>query len=79
VVDFGLLFEKVRPANTYAYRVKRCGGKVAIFNVESGGVEDYVGFIFWGPCEIQLPLVFPELSASPAINEAVNSKPSSNT
>lgn len=54
----------MRPASTYAYRVKRRGGKVAVFNVESSEGETHADFVFRGPCEIELLRVFPELSAS---------------
>ena len=66
----------MRPASTYAYRVKRRGGKVAVFNVEPSEAETLADFVFRGPCEIELPRVFPELSESLEFNEAVSAKPS---
>jgi len=63
----------VRPASTYAYRVKRRGGKVAVFNVEPSEAETLADFVFRGPCEIELPRVFPELSESLEFNEATGS------
>jgi NAD+-dependent protein deacetylase sirtuin 5 len=62
VFDHGLISDKVRPASTYAYRVKRRGGKVAVFNVEPSEGDDRADFVFREPCEVQLPRVFPELS-----------------
>ncbi|KAI8981379.1 DHS-like NAD/FAD-binding domain-containing protein [Trametes punicea] len=52
----------VRPASTYAYRVRRHGGKVALFNLDPSE-KDIAGadFVFRGPCEVLLPAVFPEL------------------
>jgi len=61
----------VRPASTYAYRVKRRGGKVAVFNVESSEGETHADFVFRGPCEIELPRVFPELSAPPGPSDTI--------
>ncbi|KAK7059161.1 hypothetical protein VNI00_001788 [Paramarasmius palmivorus] len=49
----------VRPASTFAYRVKRRGGKVAIFNLESSQQDEAADFVFTGACEE--PLFFPPL------------------
>ncbi|KAI9065894.1 DHS-like NAD/FAD-binding domain-containing protein [Trametes sanguinea] len=53
---------QVRPASTYAYRVRRRGGKVALFNKDPSE-KDIAGadFVFQGPCEVLLPAVLPEL------------------
>ncbi|KAH9902505.1 DHS-like NAD/FAD-binding domain-containing protein [Cubamyces lactineus] len=53
---------QVRPASTYAYRVRRRGGKVALFNMDPSE-KDIAGadFVFKGPCEVLLPAVLPEL------------------
>ncbi|ESK96261.1 sirtuin 5 [Moniliophthora roreri MCA 2997] len=51
----------VRPASTFAYRVKRRGGKVAIFNLESTPQDAAADFAFTGACEVVLPSLFPEL------------------
>lgn len=51
----------VRPASTYAYRVKRHGGTVAVFNLDPSETDERSDFVFCGPCETILPTVFPEL------------------
>ncbi|KAI0375156.1 DHS-like NAD/FAD-binding domain-containing protein [Pilatotrama ljubarskyi] len=54
---------QVRPASTYAHRVQRHGGKVAVFNVDP--TEQDVAradFVFRGPCEVLLPSILPELA-----------------
>ncbi|KAJ8481395.1 hypothetical protein ONZ51_g6030 [Trametes cubensis] len=53
---------QVRPASTYAYRVRRRGGKVALFNMDPSE-KDIAGadFVFKGPCEVLLPAILPEL------------------
>ncbi|CDO75507.1 hypothetical protein BN946_scf184935.g43 [Trametes cinnabarina] len=53
---------QVRPASTYAYRVRRRGGKVALFNMDPSE-KNVAGadFVFKGPCEVLLPAVLPEL------------------
>ncbi len=57
-----VLFEKVRPASTYAYRVQRHGGKVAVFNLDPSEKDEKADFVFRGPCEVILPQLLPELS-----------------
>ncbi|KZT12699.1 DHS-like NAD/FAD-binding domain-containing protein [Laetiporus sulphureus 93-53] len=52
----------VRPASTFAYRVRRRGGKVAIFNLEPSGEDERADFVFTGGCEMVLPALFPELT-----------------
>lgn len=71
-VNYGLIFGKVRPASTYAYRVQRRGGKVAVFNLEPSVGDDHADFLFRGPCEVQLSRVFPELSTAWETNESVS-------
>ncbi|KAM5530677.1 hypothetical protein V8D89_015649 [Ganoderma adspersum] len=51
----------VRPASTYAYRVQRHGGKVAVFNLDPSEKDERADFVFRGPCEAVLPEIFPEL------------------
>lgn len=58
------ILKKVRPASTYAYRVQRREGKVAVFNLEPSEGDDRADFVFQGPCETQLARVFPELATS---------------
>jgi len=67
----------VRPASTYAYRVKRHGGKVAVFNIKSSDGETHADFVFRGPCELELPRVFPELNTSLRFSDTVSAKLSS--
>ncbi|KAF9031820.1 DHS-like NAD/FAD-binding domain-containing protein [Hymenopellis radicata] len=50
----------VRPASTFAYRVKRHGGKVAVFNLEASTQDQQADYVFVGPCETILPSLFPE-------------------
>ncbi|KZW02912.1 DHS-like NAD/FAD-binding domain-containing protein, partial [Exidia glandulosa HHB12029] len=45
----------VRPASTYAYRVQRRGGKVAVFNLAPSEKDEQADFVFTGPCETVLP------------------------
>ncbi|KAF9454360.1 DHS-like NAD/FAD-binding domain-containing protein, partial [Macrolepiota fuliginosa MF-IS2] len=45
----------VRPASTYAYRVKRHGGAVAVFNLDPSEKDEQADFVFRGPCETVLP------------------------
>ncbi|KZW00550.1 DHS-like NAD/FAD-binding domain-containing protein [Exidia glandulosa HHB12029] len=52
----------VRPASTYAYRVQRHGGKVAVFNLAPSEKDEQADFVFSGPCETILPSLFPELA-----------------
>lgn len=52
---------QVRPASTYAYRVQRHGGKVAVFNLDPSEKDEQADFVFRGPCESVLPEIFPEL------------------
>ncbi|KAI0325101.1 DHS-like NAD/FAD-binding domain-containing protein [Cubamyces sp. BRFM 1775] len=53
---------QVRPASTYAYRVRRRGGKVALFNLDPSEKDiASADFVFKGPCETLLPAVLPEL------------------
>ncbi|KAK7452147.1 hypothetical protein VKT23_012252 [Stygiomarasmius scandens] len=47
----------VRPASTYAFRVQRHGGTVAVFNVEPIESSYKPDFFFQGPCEVELPRV----------------------
>jgi hypothetical protein len=73
--------QQVRPASTYTYRVQRRGGKVAVFNLEHSQGTDRADFVFRGPCEVQLPRIFPELSelqlqASDDAASAKSSEPS---
>ncbi|KAI0069475.1 DHS-like NAD/FAD-binding domain-containing protein [Panus rudis PR-1116 ss-1] len=51
----------VRPASTYAYRVQRHGGKIAVFNLDPNEKDERANFVFRGPCEVVLPELFPEL------------------
>ncbi|EPQ55758.1 DHS-like NAD/FAD-binding domain-containing protein [Gloeophyllum trabeum ATCC 11539] len=51
----------VRPASTYAYRVQRHGGKVAVFNKDPSEKDERADFVFAGGCETVLPSLFPEL------------------
>ncbi|KAH9941708.1 DHS-like NAD/FAD-binding domain-containing protein [Epithele typhae] len=53
----------VLPASTFAYRVQRHGGKVAVFNLDPGERDERADFVFRGPCEKVLPDIFPELAA----------------
>ena len=39
----------MRPASTYAYRVQRHGGKVAVFNLEPSEKDKAADFVFSGP------------------------------
>ncbi|KAI0728202.1 DHS-like NAD/FAD-binding domain-containing protein [Fomitopsis betulina] len=52
----------VRPASTYAYRVQRRGGKVAVFNLDPSEKDERADFVFPGGCEAILPLLFSELA-----------------
>ncbi|KZT24776.1 DHS-like NAD/FAD-binding domain-containing protein [Neolentinus lepideus HHB14362 ss-1] len=52
----------VRPASTYAYRVQRHGGKVAVFNLDPSDKDERADFVFSGCCETVLPSLFPELA-----------------
>ncbi|KAI5897137.1 DHS-like NAD/FAD-binding domain-containing protein [Schizophyllum commune H4-8] len=52
----------VRPASTYAYRVHRHGGTVAIFNREPSEADERADFRFRGGCEEVLPELFKELA-----------------
>ncbi|TFY53563.1 hypothetical protein EVG20_g10057 [Dentipellis fragilis] len=52
----------VRPASTYAYRVQRHGGKVAVFNLDPSETDERADFVFRGGCETTLPSLFPELA-----------------
>ncbi|KAL1719052.1 DHS-like NAD/FAD-binding domain-containing protein [Schizophyllum commune] len=56
----------VRPASTYAYRVHRHGGTVAIFNREPSEADERADFIFRGGCEEVLPELFAELAEKAA-------------
>ncbi|KAI0070975.1 DHS-like NAD/FAD-binding domain-containing protein [Panus rudis PR-1116 ss-1] len=51
----------VRPASTYACRVRRHGGKVAVFNLDPSEKDETADFVFRGACEDVLPQLFPEL------------------
>ncbi|KAI1789337.1 DHS-like NAD/FAD-binding domain-containing protein [Ganoderma leucocontextum] len=51
----------VRPASTYAYRVQRHGGKVAVFNLDPSEKDEQADFVFRGSCETILPKIFPEV------------------
>ncbi|KAI0778340.1 DHS-like NAD/FAD-binding domain-containing protein [Trametes elegans] len=52
----------VRPASTCANRVRRHGGKVAVFNLEPSERDfERANFVFRGPCEALLPETLPEL------------------
>ncbi|KAI0731321.1 DHS-like NAD/FAD-binding domain-containing protein [Earliella scabrosa] len=53
----------VRPASTYAYRVQKHGGKVAVFNLAPSEKDEQADFVFRGGCETTLPALFPELAA----------------
>lgn len=53
---------QVRPASTYAYRVQRHGGKVAVFNLDPSEKDELADFVFRGGCENILPALFPELA-----------------
>lgn len=53
---------QVRPASTYAYRVQRRGGKVAVFNLDPSEKDERADFVFPGGCEAILPLLFSELA-----------------
>ncbi|KAI4522763.1 DHS-like NAD/FAD-binding domain-containing protein [Schizophyllum commune Loenen D] len=57
----------VRPASTYAYRVHRHGGTVAIFNREPSEADERADFIFRGGCEEVLPELFKELADEKAV------------
>ena len=52
----------MRPASTYAYRVQRHGGKVAVFNLDPSEKDEQADFVFRGGCEVVLPSLFPELA-----------------
>ena len=54
---------QVRPASTYAYRVQKHGGKVAVFNLAPSEKDEQADFVFRGGCETTLPALFPELAA----------------
>lgn len=43
------------PAASYMHKVKRRGGKVAIFNVERSNGDEIADFLFLGPCEDTIP------------------------
>jgi len=45
----------VYPAASYMHKVKRQGGKVAIFNVERSNGDQIADFLFLGPCEETIP------------------------
>jgi len=45
----------VYPAASYMHKVKRSGGKVAIFNVERSNGDEIADFLFLGPCEETIP------------------------
>ncbi|TFK66267.1 DHS-like NAD/FAD-binding domain-containing protein [Pluteus cervinus] len=47
----------VFPAASYAYRVHKRGGTVAVFNLEESDGDDHANFVFYGPCETELPRV----------------------
>lgn len=53
---------EVRPASTYAYRVQKHGGKVAVFNLDPSEKDMRADFVFRGPCENILPELLPELA-----------------
>ncbi|KAI0361449.1 DHS-like NAD/FAD-binding domain-containing protein [Trametes cingulata] len=54
---------QVRPASTYAHRVQRHGGKVAVFNLDPSEKDVATAdFVFRGPCEEVLPRILPELA-----------------
>ncbi|KAI0638484.1 DHS-like NAD/FAD-binding domain-containing protein [Trametes polyzona] len=54
---------QVRPASTYAHRVRRHGGKVAVFNLDPSERDvEQADFVFRGPCEALLPATLPELA-----------------
>ncbi|KAI5836250.1 DHS-like NAD/FAD-binding domain-containing protein [Schizophyllum commune Tattone D] len=57
----------VRPASTYAYRVHRHGGTIAIFNKEPSEADERADFIFRGGCEEVLPELFKELADEKAV------------
>ncbi|KAL1667454.1 DHS-like NAD/FAD-binding domain-containing protein, partial [Schizophyllum commune] len=57
----------VRPASTYAYRVHRHGGTVAIFNREPSEADERADFIFRGGCEEVFPELFKELADEKAV------------
>uniref|UniRef100_A0A0W0FDL0 Putative DHS-like NAD/FAD-binding domain-containing protein n=1 Tax=Moniliophthora roreri TaxID=221103 RepID=A0A0W0FDL0_MONRR len=52
---------QVHPALMFAYCVKRQGGKVAIFNLESTLQDAAADFAFTGAYEVVLPSLFLEL------------------
>lgn len=52
----------VCPASTYAYRVQRHGGKVAVFNLSPSEKDEQADFVFTGGCETVLPSLLPELA-----------------
>ncbi|TFK68366.1 DHS-like NAD/FAD-binding domain-containing protein [Pluteus cervinus] len=47
----------VYPAAGYAYEVYNRGGTVAVFNVEESRGDVYSSFVFYGPCDMELPRV----------------------
>ncbi|KJA16693.1 hypothetical protein HYPSUDRAFT_91116 [Hypholoma sublateritium FD-334 SS-4] len=51
----------VKPASTYAYRVQRRHGHVAVFNLDPSDRDDTATSVFPGKCEEVLAKVFPEL------------------
>ncbi|KAJ6628928.1 DHS-like NAD/FAD-binding domain-containing protein [Mycena sp. CBHHK59/15] len=54
----GTLRRCVGPASTYAYRVQRRGGKVAVFNLDPSKKDERADFVFRGGCETVLPALF---------------------
>ncbi|KAI0773894.1 DHS-like NAD/FAD-binding domain-containing protein [Fomes fomentarius] len=45
----------VYPAASYAYKVKRHGGKVAVFNLDRSQGDERADFLFLGPAEATIP------------------------
>ena len=52
----------MKPASTYAYRVQRRHGHVAVFNLEPSDRDETATSVFPGKCEETLVKVLPELA-----------------
>lgn len=52
---------QVYPASSYAYRIHRRGGKIAVFDPEPNNYDRFADFIFRVQCEKAFEQLFPEL------------------
>ncbi|KAF9451480.1 sirtuin [Macrolepiota fuliginosa MF-IS2] len=57
----------VHPAASYAGTVKKNGGTVAVCNLGPTQIDDHADFVFHGPCEKTIPMLFKRLGQ---INDA---------